>query len=161
MTGMEKRAVTANVDIKIRMKEPLREQIERDAAERGISMNAAMVDRLNRSFMFDQLLGKWRAPELWFDTAAHAERHASLRADELGIEGDWSPDRKCFVEAMFAAIERLLDRLPGDLDDETGLMLMDMFKHALVLEHWSRKGAPPPGSGFTDRWPPAAKDDAA
>ena len=41
---------TANVDIKIRMKEPLRADIERAAKRRGVSMNAEMNDRLASSF---------------------------------------------------------------------------------------------------------------
>ena len=41
---------TAIVDIKIRMKEPLRAQIEKAATDRGVSMNAEMVERLRASF---------------------------------------------------------------------------------------------------------------
>ncbi len=48
---MAKRDKKAKVDLKLRMKEPLRASIEAAAAERGFSMNAEMVDRLESSFM--------------------------------------------------------------------------------------------------------------
>ena len=47
---MAEREKTATVDIKLRLKEPLRARVEAAAAERGVSMNAEMVDRLDRSF---------------------------------------------------------------------------------------------------------------
>jgi hypothetical protein len=46
----KRRKQTATVDIKIRMREPLRASIEREAKRRGVSMNAEMVDRLQRTF---------------------------------------------------------------------------------------------------------------
>jgi hypothetical protein len=46
----------AIVDIKIRMREPLRVQIEKAAAVRGVSMNAEMINRLERSFLRGNLL---------------------------------------------------------------------------------------------------------
>jgi hypothetical protein len=49
--GRRKKSDT--VDIKIRMKEPLREAIERSAKERGVSMNFEMTDRLDRSFLIE------------------------------------------------------------------------------------------------------------
>src|SRR5437763_528741 len=57
VTGMAKaRETSAAVDIKIRMKEPLRADIERAATEKGISMNAEMVERLSRSFEQERML---------------------------------------------------------------------------------------------------------
>jgi hypothetical protein len=47
---MGKRAKQATVDIGMRVKEPLRARIARTAKDRGVSMNAEMVDRLERSF---------------------------------------------------------------------------------------------------------------
>jgi hypothetical protein len=42
----QEREDTATVDIKIRMKEPLRAEIEKSAKDKGISMNAEMINRL-------------------------------------------------------------------------------------------------------------------
>src|SRR5436305_1158648 len=50
------REASATVDIKIRMKEPLRADIERAATGKGISMNAEMVERLSRSFEHERML---------------------------------------------------------------------------------------------------------
>ena len=44
------RKETATVDLKLRLKEPLRAQIEAAASARGVSLNAEMVSRLYRSF---------------------------------------------------------------------------------------------------------------
>ena len=48
---MGKRPEKATVNLKLRVKEPLRASIEAAAEKRGISMNAEMVDRLESSFL--------------------------------------------------------------------------------------------------------------
>ena len=45
------RAKSATVDLKVRMKEPLRAKIEAAARARGVSLNAEAVDRLEWSFV--------------------------------------------------------------------------------------------------------------
>lgn len=47
---MAKRKVSDTVDLKVRMKEPLRQRLEKAALRRGISMNAEAVERLEQSF---------------------------------------------------------------------------------------------------------------
>ncbi len=48
---MAQRKKTATIQLsKVRMKEPLRGQLEKAAKARGVSMNAEIVDRLDRSF---------------------------------------------------------------------------------------------------------------
>ncbi|MGC2415898.1 MAG: hypothetical protein WA459_24785 [Stellaceae bacterium] len=54
MAANRKRSAT--VDIKIRMKEPLRAEIERSAREKGISMNAEMTEQLGRIYEQPDLL---------------------------------------------------------------------------------------------------------
>ena len=46
---MAKRDRTAIVQLKVRMREPLRAHLEKAAAARGISLNSEIVDRLERS----------------------------------------------------------------------------------------------------------------
>ena len=41
---------SATIDLKVRMKEPLRAKIESAAGARGVSLNAEAVDRLEKSF---------------------------------------------------------------------------------------------------------------
>lgn len=51
---MSEREQSATVQLKIRMKEPLRAELEQAAQERGVSLNAEAVDRLERSFRKDE-----------------------------------------------------------------------------------------------------------
>ncbi len=53
---MVNRDKTATVDLKVRMKEPLRAQLEEAAQGRGVSMNAEAVARLEDSFRVEELL---------------------------------------------------------------------------------------------------------
>ena len=53
------RKKSATVDLKVRMKEPLRAKIEAAAGARGVSLNAETVDRLERSFATEE----WRHEE--------------------------------------------------------------------------------------------------
>lgn len=50
------RKKTAIVNMKLRMREPLRRAIEMAAKSRGISMNAETVSRLEQSFRDDRVL---------------------------------------------------------------------------------------------------------
>jgi hypothetical protein len=54
--NMADREKTAIVDLKVRMKEALRERIEIAARERGVSLNAEAVRRLEGTFRNDDLL---------------------------------------------------------------------------------------------------------
>ena len=47
---MPKRKQTDIVDLRVRMREPLRASIARAAVKRGVSLNAEAVDRLEQSF---------------------------------------------------------------------------------------------------------------
>jgi hypothetical protein len=50
---MVKRPQTALVGLRVRMREPLRKQLEVAAKKRGVSLNAELVSRLERSFQID------------------------------------------------------------------------------------------------------------
>lgn len=51
---MAARQKTATVQLKVRMKEPLRAQLEKAAKARGVSINADVVDRLENSFRYQE-----------------------------------------------------------------------------------------------------------
>src|SRR6516164_278243 len=53
LNAMRRRDDAATVQLKIRIKEPLRAAIEKDADARGVTMNAAVNDRLEQSFHED------------------------------------------------------------------------------------------------------------
>jgi hypothetical protein len=50
MASMAQRKQSATVDLKVRMKEPLRAALEAEARKKGHSLNAEAVDRLKNSF---------------------------------------------------------------------------------------------------------------
>jgi predicted HicB family RNase H-like nuclease len=58
-----KRSQAATVDLKVRVKEPMRAKIQREAKAKGISMNAEIVQRLQRSLDFDDLDSRLRKLE--------------------------------------------------------------------------------------------------
>lgn len=58
---MPTRKKSETVQLKVRMKEPLRAQIEKSATERGVSMNNEMVDRLERSFSREADAASWES----------------------------------------------------------------------------------------------------
>ena len=66
------RAKSATVDLKVRMKEPLRAKIEVAAKERGVSLNAETVARLEQTFQEEEALGgrQFRAMFSLFGNAA-------------------------------------------------------------------------------------------
>jgi hypothetical protein len=77
---------------KIRMKEPLRAALERDALARGVTMNAAIVERLDASFRDEESFGGRRTAALLRQLGAF-----------VGLEGyndDWLDDRAAFNVVM-------------------------------------------------------------
>jgi Arc-like DNA binding domain len=50
------REESATVQLRVRMKEPLRAALEQEAARHGVSMNTEIVHRLSRSFYLEQHL---------------------------------------------------------------------------------------------------------
>ena len=54
-----KRKQTAVVQLKVRMREPLRAKLESAAAKKGTSINSEVVDRLERSFERQDLLAEF------------------------------------------------------------------------------------------------------
>ncbi len=54
---MAKRSRSDTIQLKARMKEPLRAKLEAAATAKGVSLNAEMVHRLEQSFLADDFLG--------------------------------------------------------------------------------------------------------
>ena len=122
---MTERDDAATAEIKLRMKEPLRAKIESAARERGISMNAEMVDRLERSFerpaIVKSLLGE--ALELSFgsklagllqvvakamEDVGHHANFAAHGGPQYGkYREDWLQDPYAFSEAANAVSDVL------------------------------------------------------
>src|SRR3954447_24995225 len=99
---------TATVDIKIRMREPLRAEIEKAAADRGVSMNAEMVERLSESFRTDNALGGRRTAALLRSLAGLVEVCQGVGSPEH--DDDWLDDRGQFNQVV-DAWNRFLDEM--------------------------------------------------
>lgn len=145
---MAKRAKTDIADVGLRLREALRAQIERAARQRGVSMNAEIVSRLEDSFRVDDLIG---GPEMR-DTArlmiASFNALGGAYDDFVGL--DWRRDRACYLNAVLTVAENLMVAAPGGPPapgeaDTTIDMLTERLKSRLK-SHWetyaaSRKAA--------------------
>jgi hypothetical protein len=146
--AMRTRDDAATVQLKIRMKEPLRAAIEKDAEARGVTMNAGINDRLEQSFRED---ARWRdlrealALALGADVAAltlaiglavrDVERWASLRPKPGVLSNAF-----LFDQAV-AAISTVIDTVRPD-GDPTALPGGDFVppEGQAVAEQWRTLG---------------------
>lgn len=62
---MAKRERDATVQLKLRMKEPLRAELAAEAERNGVSLNSEIVNRLQRSLTEGALASRVAADELW------------------------------------------------------------------------------------------------
>jgi hypothetical protein len=110
------------VKLNLRMHERLRAQIEKDAGEHGISMNATMVDRLERSFERQQVLSEYMNEVLGGPRSAALFRVLAGLAD-LEKRGDqhWLDDYEAF-NAVTARWKEHLDtqapKMPEKMREE-------------------------------------------
>jgi hypothetical protein len=116
---MAKRARAATVDVGLRIKEPMRARLERVAKMRGMSMNAEIVDRLNRSFVEDDFLGGHDLRIAAALMTAAFNSAGSRAAQAKGIKDNWTRDADCYLSALSGMIDTMLnENAPPDFDDE-------------------------------------------
>ncbi len=117
---MVRRSKAATVDLKLRLKEPLRADIERTARENGVSMNSEMVRHLERSIHRDDGLGGPRVAAI-VETMATTMRSAGelgafAATGKLHKHGLWFEHPYAFDQAVKAAIAVLKSyRPPGEV----------------------------------------------
>ena len=115
---MAKRDQRALVQLKVRMREPLRARVEEDAKRRGVSINAEIVDRLERSFDRQGLLSEVLSLEfgkelagvlmllgaamIFADCFHRTSRETTLR--EPKGAWTWAPDADAYDQAVQAAV---------------------------------------------------------
>lgn len=111
---MATRPKAATVDIGLRVKEPMRARIERESKQRGISMNAAITDRLETSFtkedMLDRIFGGpelRRMATLW--AAAFMQGVGSSRKKEFT-----DPTTTAYLGGAFTLIQSLMMGMPTE-----------------------------------------------
>ena len=114
---MTQRDPTALVQLKVRIRESLRAQLEEAATQKGISLNAEIADRLTRSLDEEHGFG---GPEL--------HRIALLMASTFALAGDrhskhkpaseWLRDEDTYFDAAIAVLAALLQHKPRALSPE-------------------------------------------
>ncbi len=105
---MVRRSKAATVDLRLRLKEPLRAAIERAARENGVSMNSEMVRHLERSIHRNDGLGGPRVAAI-VEVMATAMRstgeHGAFAATgKLHKHGLWIEHPYAFDQAVKAAM---------------------------------------------------------
>jgi hypothetical protein len=117
---MAKRDPKALVQLKVRMREPLRARLEEEASLRGVSINAEVVDRLEHTFQRNDLLAEVLSLTfgdrlagllimLGVAMAGAAAIAPPYQGRRLLFQDDsWASDPRCYGAAAFAA-KTLLD----------------------------------------------------
>ena len=102
---MPERTKSDTVQLKVRMKEPLRAALEEASERRGVSMNAEIVQRLERSFTEEESLGGPGMRRLAYSMIVAFTRAGRLRA---GGKENWIDDPDCYRAGVFGVVDALL-----------------------------------------------------
>ena len=118
---MRARDNSATVQLsKLRMKEQLRAKLERDAEERGCTLNAAIVDRLERSFLVETSLAGPEALRMAAAFVLSGEHAAAYEGHpEWAASGQWRQDPACYETAILAVIKELWRQHPSPEGDRS------------------------------------------
>jgi hypothetical protein len=90
---------------KLRMPASLRAELDASADRGGVSLNAELCRRLQRSIAWDEALGAPEMARLTFEMAA------SFAASTQGV--DWLKDPTAYAGGVAAVLDTLLRRTPG------------------------------------------------
>ena len=120
---MAKRKLSATVDVGLRLKEPMRAALEKSAKRSGISMNAEIVGRLDRSLYDDKRLsgpGAKRICDLMamtFSTAGTIISRNNTDPDVDWLDDAWIDQERAFYYAASFVAEALVEMGPGESYD--------------------------------------------
>lgn len=107
---MPARKQSATAQLKTRLREPLRAQLEAAAKKRGVTLNAEIVDRLESSLKQEVRFG---GPELErFALTLINVFEARGKPEDPPKGADWIRDKDCYVRGMFGVVEALCLMLP-------------------------------------------------
>src|SRR5262245_3942187 len=125
---MTKRSKAATVDIGLRVKEPVRARIERAAKDSGVSMNAAMNNRVDSSFtrqaVVDRMFGgpemrrmamQWAAS--FYDGARHGAymEHGGKFDRALDPKEFTNPTTTSYQQGAHAVVDSLLKGMSSEM----------------------------------------------
>jgi predicted HicB family RNase H-like nuclease len=106
-----KREKSATIQLKMRMKEPLRARLEESARDRGVSLNAEGVSRLERSFQDRDSLGL----RVTAQTKRNLQKAAAASGRSQSQEAEFRLERS-FDDDRFAALMGEAAKMWGDHD---------------------------------------------
>jgi hypothetical protein len=138
-----KRDRTAVADVKTRLREPLRAKLERAARDHGVSMNAEIVGRLERSFARDEEFGGLQGRERAHMALSAFNTAGAQWARDRGVSDAWENDPECYLTAALAAAETLMISAPEGLDLPTLSLHVGSLKSRLmtrIINRPKRKG---------------------
>ena len=131
-------AAKAIVQLKARMREPLRARLEAAAKRRGVSLNAELVDRVERSFAKDDAFGGLvianmaRLMAAAFlqggQRTAHESNHPNWRPAQ------WVHNADCYDAAVKAVVRVLRSLRPWNLPPPGPVTLDDLREHYGLIE---------------------------
>lgn len=134
------RKPTDIVQLKLRIREDLRQQLEADATERRISMNAAMAERLEWSFLLDEV-SQGRSDIMMLTSIITA----LTRAIERNTGQKWYEDKDTF-NRIKRTIIRALDQVPDHFALH-GLTRLPRTLHQVLLDLAVSDASPEPRKG--------------
>src|SRR5262245_37131858 len=109
---------TAVVQLKTRMREPLRARLEAGAKRRGVSLNTEIVERLEQSFTKEDAFGG--GPEILNMARLMAaafvrggQEGAYARSQPKWTSADWLNDPDCYQAAVRSVTKALAAVKPG------------------------------------------------
>ena len=118
------------VQLKLRVKESLRARLEQEATERQITLNAAVVDRLERSFQYEESLGGRRTTAVLRGLAETAR----FLQGQYACDDEWLDDRVKFNEIINSwnnDLERLKPK-EADADRQSRQEGLEEFRRMLA-----------------------------
>jgi hypothetical protein len=119
---MESQAMPSHpAQLKVRIEPEMRERLERSAAERGVSLNRELGDRLRQSLEADRAPGRknraaqaiLRIAEETMNAAGESALFSQTLSWEVARQKNWVTDPYAYGAAMEAAIEVLKEFTPA------------------------------------------------
>jgi hypothetical protein len=134
---MAKTRASKIVQLKARMREPLRARLEATAEKRGVSLNAELVDRLERSFAKDDAFGGLtiaNMARLMASAFLQAGQHAAHAKYPHWRPAQWIHNSDCYDAAAKAVVRVLKSMRPINLPPPGPTTLHDLREHYGLIE---------------------------
>jgi len=125
------------VQVKARMREPLRARLEAVAKGRGVSINSELVDRLERSFAKDDAFGGLAIANMARLMAAaflQGGQHAAQAQYPHWRPTQWIHNSDCYDAAVKAVVRALNSMRPINLPPPGPVTLHDLREHYGLID---------------------------